>query len=393
MNLNKKSHLKALTGLRFFAAIHIVLFHYLLSEPSTSYPSKYLKNFVEHGYSGVSLFFILSGFVLAYNYTNISVNAPGELRRFWISRLARIYPLYLLILIISSPSIISRLIHATSALFPELLSTVILTPLLLQAWTPWTACHWNCPGWALSVEIFLYVLFPFMAAYISQRSTRTIIYLLPVFWLLSLTAPLIYLAWFSSPETWLNSLELNSIGRNFFAYLPIFHLPQFIIGVLTGALFIRHLNRDDQSIPMEATSKLFLSKLDLGIFLFSVYLILLTGTSNIPYILINNGLLAPLFAVGIYTLAAGESRIAKFLSLPYLLFLGEASYAIYIVHYPLNSLMGKILAKVGYIELTSSKFLIFRILLVIGVALLLLVFIERPARRLVVEKFLVPQKN
>src|SRR5436853_4220175 len=57
--------------------------------------------------------------------------------------------------------------------------------------------------------------------------------------------------------------------------------------------------------------------------------------SALPYLLLHNGLVDPLFALLIYSLASGEGPLAALLSLPAMVVLGEASYALYIVHIPL----------------------------------------------------------
>jgi peptidoglycan/LPS O-acetylase OafA/YrhL len=85
MSHGKRAPLHALTSIRFFAAIYVVLFHcgipHLISMPVP------MANFFDSGYTGVTLFFALSGFILAYNYPRVSSRHD-----FWISRFARIYP-------------------------------------------------------------------------------------------------------------------------------------------------------------------------------------------------------------------------------------------------------------------------------------------------------------
>ena len=74
-------HLTTLTGLRFVAALLVVMFHFLDLRPSaTAGPlhavSQAAHNVIARGFSGVSFFFILSGFILAYNY----LTPRGEMR-------------------------------------------------------------------------------------------------------------------------------------------------------------------------------------------------------------------------------------------------------------------------------------------------------------------------
>jgi peptidoglycan/LPS O-acetylase OafA/YrhL len=65
---SKREFFPQLTSVRFFAALIVILYHYH-KEFSPYLPGPIL-NFVEHGYVGVSFFFVLSGFILAANYND-----------------------------------------------------------------------------------------------------------------------------------------------------------------------------------------------------------------------------------------------------------------------------------------------------------------------------------
>jgi peptidoglycan/LPS O-acetylase OafA/YrhL len=82
--MKKPARLDALTGLRCFAAINIVLFHF--SNPDWFGP---LAPVVNAGYASVSFFILLSGFVLGYNYN--AKARSGELSnvRFYEARFTR----------------------------------------------------------------------------------------------------------------------------------------------------------------------------------------------------------------------------------------------------------------------------------------------------------------
>ena len=90
------SRLDALTGLRCFAAINIVFFHF--SNPDWF---GWFAPVVNAGYASVSFFILLSGFVLAYNYAPRARAGTLDRTRFWEARFTRLYPIYLLSLILS----------------------------------------------------------------------------------------------------------------------------------------------------------------------------------------------------------------------------------------------------------------------------------------------------
>src|SRR3984957_18456120 len=94
--MRKPDRLKALTGLRCFAAINIVLFHF--SNPQWF---GFLAPVVNAGFASVSFFILLSGFVMAYNYDGVPRAGKRAPVRFWKARFPRLYPIYLLSLLLS----------------------------------------------------------------------------------------------------------------------------------------------------------------------------------------------------------------------------------------------------------------------------------------------------
>src|SRR5271170_3917583 len=92
----------ALTGLRFFLAALVLLFH-VAAKPMQDAPG-WLRGIVGHGYLAVNAFFILSGFVLAHTYLDANGKLKGSRRNFWEARFARIYPVYGLTIALSLPN-------------------------------------------------------------------------------------------------------------------------------------------------------------------------------------------------------------------------------------------------------------------------------------------------
>ena len=151
------SPLPVLTTLRFIAAAEVVAFHY---RPRVS--SSFLNNLTANGYEAVAFFFVLSGFILTYVYTNGS--AQGHLNtstvRFWVARAARIAPVYVLSLVIAFPLYLHEGLLAREGAANHFVLGLVLVPLFLQAWWPSVALAWNRPAWSLSVEALFYAVFP-----------------------------------------------------------------------------------------------------------------------------------------------------------------------------------------------------------------------------------------
>ena len=146
----RKPQLPALTGIRTLLAVNIVLFHFTPPHMQLLYPM------IDNSYVFVGFFILLSGYVLSYNYGD----RPNLVKRdFCIARFARLYPIYLLSLVLFV-NMLGDEWHARS--HSEFAAGVVLTPLLLQAWSPELSTFWNTVAWTLSCEAMFYLAFPWL---------------------------------------------------------------------------------------------------------------------------------------------------------------------------------------------------------------------------------------
>lgn len=187
------AQINALTGLRFFAATIVVLFHF------ASFGSVTLRHFMSHGFIGVTIFFVLSGFILSYTYSSGPGAMRGTKRSFWIARVARLYPVYVigmgLFLPIVARSDDSVVIKAAAGFLSLMMAQAWLHPLGL-VWG-----MWNPPGWSLSAEAFFYLLFPFVCPMLSKLSKISLVCVAIGCCAVSLAAPIAYFATGSAPLT------------------------------------------------------------------------------------------------------------------------------------------------------------------------------------------------
>ncbi|MGH2758782.1 MAG: acyltransferase family protein [Actinomycetota bacterium] len=140
----------ALTSIRAFAAMGIVILHFGLVTGIWVLPATWVLT------QSLTLFFVLSGFILAYRYPALS--SRRQKARFLGARVARIWVLHLLTLVIAalaSPIPYQRSAGGT---------TFLLNALLLQAWVPVRSIYgsFNSPSFSISVELFFYLLFPLL---------------------------------------------------------------------------------------------------------------------------------------------------------------------------------------------------------------------------------------
>jgi peptidoglycan/LPS O-acetylase OafA/YrhL len=352
----KPARLNALTGLRCLAAINIVLFHF--SNPQSF---GFLGPVVNAGYIALGLFFLLSGFVLAYNYAGQARAGSLDRARFWKARFTRLYPVYLLSLLMSWRMVVPEYGAHTHAMF---WTGMVLTPLLLQGWFPLLATFLNTPAWAMPAEAFMYALFPWLARI--KRPARlwhTLLQLAGV-WAVGMVPGLLYMIFqpdgIAHPDRW-------SYGHWLWAlkYTPLPHLASFVFGILLAGL--------DAQVARASRLRLLL-----GLAGFAAIFGLLSMGPLVPFVLLHDGLLMPLFGCIVLGLA-GENWLASAFSVRPLVFVGEASYCLYLLHFNLWNWIHDthVLDRLGLSRF--DPWLSYAVLIAFALAALYLV--EKPAQR------------
>jgi peptidoglycan/LPS O-acetylase OafA/YrhL len=297
-----------LTGLRFALALWVMLHHLtgrrmLLEHWASGLPAA-AQSIVRGGYLAVQTFFLLSGFVLAQSYASTKWNRQ-TLSRFAVARFARIYPAYLLSLVLIAWFAIEFVLKSGRTAAQKL--TVLADyALLLQGWTGSLAVGWNTPAWSLSCEFFFYLCFPLVFLWLRRGSlVRTLAALCASF------AIPIMLAHAGVPNQW----------------KPIHHLSDFVAGIAAARIYRAIAKSVDA--PKWLGSSIYISALAAGA-AFIVYPHVLDGTlANL------NTVLRPLNVALVIGMAFGGGAIARALSTKTAEYLGKASYSMYILHIPL----------------------------------------------------------
>ncbi|MBV7393776.1 acyltransferase family protein [Mameliella sediminis] len=143
--------LRSLTAFRFFAAFWVFLFHV---KARTGADGGLFWDIVENGARGVDFFFILSGFIILHVYERQIAEGRFSLRRFMVKRLARIYPLHLVMLL---------LFLALAVAGGHGHDGALASVLLVHAWAVTDGLVLNGPSWTISAEFFAYLLFGLLA--------------------------------------------------------------------------------------------------------------------------------------------------------------------------------------------------------------------------------------
>lgn len=362
---DKRPRLPALTSLRFFAALHVVMFHLYtmhIIEGAGLY-----RRLASIGYVGVSLFFVLSGFILVYTYAGREWTKAA----FWRARFARVYPAYLFSLVLTAPSFFYVCIKLKNMDIPffawfktHVVLSATLPPLLLQAWGPNAALAWNPPAWSLSVEAFFYLAFPFLVGWLLYSRKNTLAWIALASWLVSLALSSGY--WLLQPDgvahtddQFLNLFWLNAVKFN-----PLARLPEFVIGMALGFLFLR------KEVERKWATPLLLG----GVFAF---LAIATLSPRIPYPILHDSALAPAFAAIIFGLALRPQWISL-LEIKPLILLGDASYTLYLLH---SFILSSYFSPFGQLRHMTPGGIAIGLAIPIAVSLLVYRWIETPARR------------
>lgn len=332
---DQRKHLPVLTGLRFIAAFSVLLAHSLHALFRQESSSPFLHQFaLQLAYLGLTLFFVLSGCVLTLNYADSFVKQPMKtLRRFWASRFARLYPLYIFFIFVFF-AFAPNAILILKNIFPWHL-------LLVQTWTfSWVdhatprALYFYPYAWSISSEMFLYLLLPFITWVLwKYKSFKLDILLFSVLYL----ATIIMLfkvyrqVMVKGNMTWHGIAVVSPVQfLQWIAYYsPFTHVSAFFAGCIVG----KHL-LFQKSSKFDTLGKIWVW-ISLGIYI-TILVFVTPPDSQHPlkvWDLPKHGMLyAPFIASLVLVLSKYQNYITKFLSCGFCQLFGETSYSIYLLH-------------------------------------------------------------
>ena len=298
---NAVRRIDALTGVRAVAASWVLLLHTLRLLEALWPALGFLGPFARRGYLGVDLFFVLSGYILYLTYggATLSLGRQGVGRFLWL-RLARIYPVHLavtavVVLGVGLATLVGRRFGDPTVYAAFRLPEHVL---LVQAWTSAPSPTWNGPSWSVSAEWAGYLLFPWIAAAATRLKTARAA--------LALAALLLVGSATLLASAGRSSLDLTTRGG------LVRFLVEFGIGIL--------LARAVELRPLTRRTARYLPEL-LAVILATAFA---AGAPDI--------VLAALLALLIPSLANSDGLLARALSSPALVALGQRSYALYLTH-------------------------------------------------------------
>jgi peptidoglycan/LPS O-acetylase OafA/YrhL len=316
-----------------------------------------------NGFMGVTIFFVLSGFILTVTYSAaLSTPTVAQIWNYAVARVARIYPLYIFVFVCLMILMVSEGQQVSRGWWAYLLA--------LQTWSPNLnfAFGIDPPGWTIGVETFLYAMFPLVVIFVRplrQRIRGILILALATICGMVLAAAIFqFTGWADLPPA-----DPASAHRWIYR-TPLFRLGDFVLGVSTAMLYLQMSRRG----PNRAWAKCATMAL--------VVILVVMTMPSIPGAFGWDVVYAVPSAVLLLALALSPNvGLARLLGSRPLVMLGEVSFAFYLIQFPLQSYIGfPLQAGVSITHVAS-----------LGVVLLLLVatsvglnqLIERPARLMI----------
>ncbi|MEU7731184.1 acyltransferase [Streptomyces sp. NPDC040724] len=235
----KRAKLPSLTGLRFFAALSVFFFHSSLTDSpippnapinpfaDASIADGFSTAFGKAGYLGVSFFFVLSGFVLAW------AAKPGErVTAFLRRRLLKIFPNHVVVFAAAMLLFAGSAVTGVADWLPNLF--------LIHTWWPQPTVNLsvNPPSWSLGSELLFYMLFPALIGPIRRLRGRTA----PWGWSAAMIAGMVAIQLIAThfvPDTPKSTITPISGLQFWFGYLlPAGRLFEFVLGILLARIVL-----------------------------------------------------------------------------------------------------------------------------------------------------------
>ena len=317
--------------------------------------------FFSVAYIGVTVFFLISGFLLTYNYygknTLDDVN-PALCARFSWDKIKKLYPLHILTFLFFLAEQLYGLFSGLAKPTWDFFFPIFANILLIQSWFPKEAVYFslNTPSWYLSVSVFLYLMFPLILKAIKRfRKVSQAVWLSAVIFVLQILFT--YIGYRHGRNN-----EIRAWVRH---VSPLLRLGNFAIGCNLGYIYLKMQNK-----KFGAVKAAVFEILTILITLLTIYNRLLpdwfpkygpTFDYSMKYML-------PAIMIMI-AFAFGEGPVVKLLTNRPLLYIGRLSPNMYLIHYPVIAVAAFLVTRMGgSAKIQRAIYLIFIAVFTIGLS-------------------------
>jgi peptidoglycan/LPS O-acetylase OafA/YrhL len=335
----ERVQLDSLTGLRIFAALWVAMLHFRTVNDTTTFHYPVIDRLVLGGNLGVDLFFVLSGFILSHVYFD---KFRERVRRgaYWsfISyRFARLYPVHLVTFLIMMALYVAQIVVTgrSSVEAPGRYSSMSIVQSLTMTHAWWgTDTTPNVPAWSISSEWFAYLLFPLLCLLVARWRPAGVAFVVA-------------------------GLGMAAV---FQAENPLLRvMAGFLVGMATFQLSRRT------------------ARLSRYPFLGTVITAMIVGWLLLGPARLEIGIL--LFATLILALAGGSDWLCRILSWKTVVYLGEVSYSVYMVHWIVRIVVRTGAERLGVAEVIPSAVVVtVDLVCTLAAAIVLYHLVERPWR-------------
>jgi peptidoglycan/LPS O-acetylase OafA/YrhL len=345
---NAPRYVPPLTGIRALAALLVLGLH---TEQNVPAGLDLLLPFFARGYLGVDFFFVLSGFIITHVYlASLSSPSLSAVQIFLWHRFIRLYPVHITVLagLVAIVSFVGAAGFALNNPQEWQWKDLLWQLMLLQAWGMTRSPGWNAPSWSISAEWFAYLLFPLIAPGLMWVRERGSALLIAAAALAAMALLFAMADW--TLDTWVGAPALTRV------------FGEFLCGAaLCRAVALSHgLPRGDI----------------LGTGAFVAFLF---GASAG----LQDFALVALLALTIFGTAISGGHLTRIMGSRPLVWLGEISYSVYMVHFPVLIVIRRLWERLGFAEWQPvGKIFAFlaTVVLVVALAAMLFYVVERPAR-------------
>ncbi|UIN53631.1 acyltransferase family protein [Pseudomonas kribbensis] len=324
--MSERAKLNPLTSLRFIAAAFIAIGH---SGQQVGFEAFRFDLF--NAGNAVSFFYVLSGFILSYTYFNM--DEKRDYRRYLVARVGRVWPLHVVTLAFIAYEF-GPLPLMSNGL--DAIAKFSANAFLLHSWVPYADWFYsyNWVSWSISTELAFYVSFPALLFF--MKKDWKIVASLAVVLLSTMLGVCIALDFPAKPS-------VDTISSSALLYIsPLCRIVEFMAGMLTWKVYSSM--RERSSSPLSATA------LEVGSL--AILVLSMTVTHQLwkyDRDLLSGGVMGwlatagsfPFIAFAIFVMAKQQGLVSKFLSNKALVYLGEISFSVYMVHQIILRLFGK----------------------------------------------------
>lgn len=299
--------LNTLTSLRFFAAAMIVLLHM----DGTFWPTVGLQGFT----TGVSFFFILSGFILRLVYGEL--HSAAEIRSFYVARIARIWPMHFLSTLV--------LVLAAGEALPSW-NILAANLLLVQSWVPHPDWYFSMNGvaWSISTEFAFYAVFPILSWKLEKTWRVKVLFTVGGIVACALIYPLM------RPE---NSADALLVLAGLLYINPISRVFEFLVGILAATVYKKVRATVSGGRVVWTAAELLVCVIVAACVMraWPTYQAIEPFSPQLAEWILQSGQFWALSLL-IFVFAIGRGALSWWLSSRPFVFLGEISFAMYMLH-------------------------------------------------------------